>query len=110
MLQKKCPESLLIQGKIHVTSDIRILRTLYEKHVIFSHPDFTVGPGITPDRPHARFTDLSMEYMPISGNTTESPSVGNIAYASTLPRRIPYLFYNIYCMQVTLLCQHRFLN
>jgi len=24
----------------------------------FSHPDFTVGSGITPDRPLARFTDF----------------------------------------------------
>ena len=58
---------------------------IHSKHVIFSHPDFTVGSGFSPDRPPARFTDFSAYAV--------SPSVGNIAYASTLPRRIPYIIF-----------------
>ena len=26
---------------------------------LFSHPDYTVGPGISPDRPHMRFADCT---------------------------------------------------
>ena len=58
--------------------------TFFLKHDIFSHPDFTVGSGVSPDRPLIRFTDL-FAY-------ATSPSVGNIACASTLPRRIPIYF------------------
>ena len=45
------------------------LAHVLKKHVIFSHPDFTVGSGVAPDRPFARFTDFSA--------CAKSPSVGN---------------------------------
>lgn len=32
-------------------------RYMRKNELIFSHPDCTVGSGITPDRPHTRFTD-----------------------------------------------------
>ena len=68
--------------------DACCLRQTHIHDNFFSHPDYTVGPGISPDRLPKQFTDYTVgrEYA-IS--------------RSTLPRRIPIRF------TVTILCIYR---
>lgn len=68
--------------------------------LIFSHPDFTVGSGITPDQllitGHGLSGFASIRRCAIlhRHSQPESPSVGNLQFnCITLPRRIPFLFY-----------------
>ena len=61
--------------KPHITGDMRLKIRLHSWLLFFSHPDYTVGSGISPDQPLIAGRGLL-------------PPVGNY----TLPRRIYFIF------------------
>ena len=57
---------------------------------LFSHPDYTVGSGISPDQPFLRLTD----FLVIVFSCQNHRRSGICIYRITLPRSSQYLFLN----------------
>lgn len=72
--------------------------------LIFSHPDYTVGSGITPDRLPAAVHGL------FRINHSKSPSVGNLCRCiSPCPEEF-LIYLHCYCMHIGGICQQLFFS